>query len=104
PFGVADLADELEHAVQRGARFEGAFGGALDGWAVGERIAERNAEVDDIGTAFRESLDELESSTQGRVAGRDVGDDAHFTGLAKVGETPGDAGRDGGCGGQSGMK
>ena len=47
------VAHHLEHARQRGAAGERAQAGALDHRAVGERIGERHAELDDVGAALR---------------------------------------------------
>src|SRR5260370_20822504 len=57
--GLTDAADEFDYTGERGAGFEGAFGGALDGRAVGERIAEGDAEFDDVGAGFGEREDKF---------------------------------------------
>src|SRR5260370_25710911 len=57
--GLTDAANEIDYTGERGAGFEGAFGGALDGRAVGERIAEGNAELDDVGTRIGEREDKF---------------------------------------------
>src|SRR6266568_3944285 len=90
---LADAADEIEDAGKRGARFQGTFGGALDGGAVGERIAERDTEFDDVGASFRKFQDKLLCGIQGRIASGDVRHDAEFAGPAQLGEAFGDAGR-----------
>src|SRR6266568_8267559 len=96
---LADAADEIEDAGKRGARFQGAFGSALDGRAVGERIAERDAEFDDVGASFRKFQDKLLCGIQGRIASGDVRHDAELAGSAQFSEAFGDAGRIGGSGG-----
>ena len=95
--GFANAAHQIEDAGQRGAGFQRAFGGALNGGAVGERIAERNAQLDDIGAGFGQGENELQRGVERRIAGGDVGDDAEFAGCAQVGETFGDTSRVGGC-------
>jgi len=74
--GLADLADKVDDLGKRGMRFQGALGGALDGGAVGERIAEGDAEFDDVGASFRESADKFVHGFEGGIASGDVGDDA----------------------------
>ncbi len=88
---LADAANEFKHAGERSARLKSAFRGALDGGAVGERVAEGNAEFDDVGAGFGEGEDEREGGVKGRIASGDVGDDAEFAGVAKSGEALGDA-------------
>jgi len=73
--------------------FQSAFGSALDGGAVGEGVAERYAELDDVGTGFGEREDEFQRGIEQGIAGRDIGNDAEFAGGAQFGETFGDAGR-----------
>src|SRR5216683_799915 len=90
---LADAADEIEDASKRGARFQGAFGSALDGRAVGERIAERHAEFDHVCASFGKCENEFQRGVERGVAGGDVSDDAEFTGPAQLGEAFGDAGR-----------
>src|SRR5262245_15939568 len=54
----ANVADEIENAVKRGAGLERAFGSALDSGAIGERIAEGHAKFDYVGASFGEGEDE----------------------------------------------
>src|SRR5260370_1027577 len=61
---LADAADEIEDAGKRGARFQGAFGSALDGRAVGERIAERYAEFDHVCAGFGERENEFQRGVE----------------------------------------
>ena len=58
-----------------------------------KRIAERDAEFDDIGAGFGQRKDEFLRSFQRRIASRNIGDDAHFAGGAKLGEAAGDSSR-----------
>ena len=76
---------------KRCAGFECAFGGALDRGPVGNRIAERDAELDDVGARFGERDDKFQSRIERRIARSDVRDDAEFTGFAQSGEALGDA-------------
>ena len=57
--GFADFTDEIEDFGEGGTGFKGAFGGALDGGAIGEGVAERDAEFDDVGASFGEGEDEF---------------------------------------------
>src|SRR6266436_2906049 len=57
--GLTDAADEFDYTGERGAGFKGALGGALNGGAVGERIAEGNAEFDDVGAGLGEREDKF---------------------------------------------
>jgi hypothetical protein len=57
--GFADATNEIDYTSERSARFQGAFGGALNGGAIGERIAEGDAELDDVGAGFGECEDKL---------------------------------------------
>ena len=92
----ADFANEIDHLGEGRVRFEGALGGALDCGAVGERIAERDAEFDDIGAGFGEGEDKFVRGVQCGIACGDVGDDAEFAGFAECGEASGDTSRVGG--------
>ena len=95
----ANVADQIENAVQRGAGLEGALGGALDGGAIGERIAEGDAKFDYVGASFGEGEDEFEGGGQGGIARGDVGDDAHLAGRAELGKATRDTTSDGCRGG-----
>src|SRR6266446_7499702 len=57
--GLTDASDEFDYTGERGAGFKGALGGALDCGAVGERIAEGNAELDDVGACLGEREDKF---------------------------------------------
>lgn len=81
--GLANLADEVDDLTKSGAGFESAFRGALDGGAVGERIAEGNAKFDDIGARIRESENKFVRGGESGIAGGDVGDDAEFARFAQ---------------------
>ncbi len=62
--GLADAAHEIDHAGERGAGFEGALGRALDSGPVGQRIAERNTEFDNIGAGFGEGEDKFKRGVE----------------------------------------
>src|SRR5689334_18520134 len=82
-FQTANLPNQFNDVVQSRASFERSFRSALNGWTVGQGIAEWDAEFDDVGARFRQSLDKSECGWKRRIAGRDVGNDAHFAGRAQ---------------------
>jgi len=98
-FGAANLTDEVEYAAQGRAGFEGTFRGPLDGGTVSQRIAERHAEFYDVGACCGQCLNEFERGSERRISGRNVGDDAHFAGVAQLREAAGNTRGDGGKGG-----
>src|SRR6267142_1228149 len=102
--GLSDLADEIENTRKRGPEFQGAFGGALNGRAVGERIAKRDTEFDNVSACLGERQNKLERSAERRIARGNVRDDAHFAAGLQVGKTAGDTGRIGRCSEHKGMK
>ena len=55
----ARVRDALEALGRAHAAREGALGGALDRRALGERVGERDAELDDVGAALDRGLGEL---------------------------------------------
>src|SRR5216683_4016455 len=57
--GLANAADEIDDTGERGAGFKGALGGTLDGGAVGERIAEGDTELDDVGGSVSKREDKF---------------------------------------------
>ena len=59
--GGAQIAGQGKHVYETGTAREGAFTGALDDRAIGERIAEGNAELDDV----RAGIDGSESDGAG---------------------------------------
>src|ERR1700730_13573965 len=91
--GCADATNEIDYAGERGAGFEGALGGALNGGAVGERIAEGDAEFDDVGAGFGKCEDELQRGVERRIPGGNVGDDAELAFRSEFGEALTDSSR-----------
>jgi len=57
---------------------QGAFAGALDYRAIGNRITEGHAEFNDIGTGANGGKNDLARSVKVRVAARDVRDETGF--------------------------
>src|SRR5258705_12616802 len=49
---LADVADEIDDAGERGAGLEGALRRALDGGPIGERTSEGEAKLDNVGTGL----------------------------------------------------
>jgi len=91
--GLANAANEIKDADKRGAGFERALGSSLDRRAIGKRVAEWNAELDDVGAGFRERQNKVQRGFECRVTGRDVRDNAKFARGAQFGEAIGNAGR-----------
>ena len=54
---LADAVDEIEDACESRAGFQSALRGALDGGPIRKRVAEGDAEFDDVGTGFCECQD-----------------------------------------------
>jgi hypothetical protein len=63
-----------QHLGQADAARQGAFAGLLDHRAVGHRVAEGHAELDDVGAAFDQRMHDLGRGVGKRVAGGHVGD------------------------------
>jgi hypothetical protein len=75
---LPNATNEIEHSRERRTGFQGALGGALNRWTIGEGIAEWYAKLDDVRASFGEREDKLPRGIQGRIARGDVGDDAEF--------------------------
>src|SRR6266478_661746 len=93
---LANAANEIEDAGQRGTGFQSALRGTLNGGAVGEGIAEGHAKLDDVGAGFGKREDKLQRGIERGIARSDVSDDAKFAGGAQLGKTLRDASRTGG--------
>src|ERR1700720_3118696 len=50
--GLTNAVDDVDYSGKRGAGLEGAFGGALDSGAIGEGVAEGDAELDYVGAGI----------------------------------------------------
>ena len=74
---LADGTHDVQHASQRCSGAQGAFAGALNRRAIGDRIAEGNAKLDDIGSGIGERQDERRGCGERGIARGDVGDEAH---------------------------
>jgi hypothetical protein len=67
--GRTEAAHDVEHLAHAHAGGHRPLGGALDGRAVGHRIGERNAELDDVGTAGHQRLHQRQGQLGGGVGG-----------------------------------
>ena len=77
------VADELEHARESCSAAQGAFAGALDYRTIGDGIAERDAEFNDVGAGFSGSDNDSCAGFERGIAGRDVSDQSKFAGFGK---------------------
>src|SRR2546423_8713921 len=82
-----DLPDAIEYAGHSGAGFESALGGQLIHQAIGQRIGERHAQLENVDTGFFERESDIDSAGQAGIAGADIGDERFFIPLPKRGET-----------------
>ena len=74
--GGANAAGDFEDGREGGTRFEGAFAAALDDGAIGDGVAERDAELDEIGAAADHGGHEGGGAQRRGVAGGEIGDEA----------------------------
>jgi len=84
---AAIAAHHVEGRVDRDAGLERTLAGELDRRAVGHRIGERHAELDEVGAGIGQPLQDLVAGREVGIAGGDVGDQAG----ALVGREPGEA-------------
>src|SRR4029077_3011784 len=88
---LAEATHHVEGGVDRDAGLERALTGKLDRGAVGHRIGERHAELDQVGTGAGQTLQDLVADVDIGIAGADIG---HETGALvglELGEASGDA-------------
>ena len=71
----AKRCDHLKRRAQRLSGFQGAQAGGLDGRAVGHRIGERHAELDDVRAGRWESAQDLEGRVGVGISRHDEGDE-----------------------------
>ena len=83
----------VEDLLQSSAGFESALGSALNRRPIGQRIAERHAEFDDISARFRKRDNKFECGIERWITRRDVRHDAEFARCAQFGEAFGNARR-----------
>ena len=76
--GGAELARECEDIGERGAVSDGAMAGALDDRTVGERIAEGDAEFEDVHTGIDRGECDGERGGNVGIADGEVDDEAGF--------------------------
>ena len=72
----ANAAGDLEHGREGGAGLEGALAAALDDGSIGDGVAERDAEFDEVGAAADHGGDEGGGAERRGVAGGEIGDEA----------------------------
>ena len=76
---------------RRGAGFQAALGGELVHQTVGQRIAERHAEFQNVHARLVKGQRELARGFKIRVARADIDDEAFFAGRFQLGELFNDA-------------
>src|SRR5262249_18675700 len=69
-----ELLDQLEDVLEADAMLQRALAGALDPRAVGHRIGERHAELEDVGARLHQRPHERHGERRMRIAGGDVRD------------------------------
>jgi len=88
---LPDGGDGGQHARGGGARIQAALGGELVHHAIGQRVAERNSEFEDVHPGAVEGEGEPAGDLEVGVARADVDDEAFAAGLAQLAETLHDA-------------
>ena len=71
----ADILRQLQHLLKCSSVTQGAFAGALDHRPVGHRIAERDAEFDDIRARFNGRESYVSRGRKIGIAAGEVGDE-----------------------------
>jgi hypothetical protein len=74
----ANLGGERKHVSQRHSLFKRPLAGALDDWAIGERITERDAEFNYARAGVDGSANDVACGGEVRVAAGYVGDERGF--------------------------
>ena len=74
----ANFAARARTLARRDAAVNGAVHGALNDGAIGERIAEGNAELDDVSTGVDGGNGDVAGGGDGGVAGGEIDDEAGF--------------------------
>ena len=87
----AKVAHPVEYLLQAHAARERAFAGVLDHRAVGHRIGERNAELDQIGTDGDQRVHEVDGRFRQGIAGGDKRDQTGAAFGFQLGEASVDA-------------
>ncbi len=84
-------ADQIDHAGKRRSAAQRAFAGALNRRAIGDRIAERHAQLDHIRAGFGGSQHDFLGRLERRIARGDVRDQAQLAGFGKRAKTSRDS-------------
>ena len=80
--------DDVEHLIEAHALLERALRARLDDGAVGQRIGERHADLDDVGAGRLEPLQQRDAAHGIGMTGRDVGNERLAGCAAQLGEAP----------------
>ncbi len=92
--GAAQLADERQGAAQGHALFQGTLAGLLDRRAIGHRIGERHADLDQIGARCGEAAEQPGRGVGVGIARGQIGDEAGATLLPQRRKAPLDPAHD----------
>src|SRR5580704_7824008 len=79
----AQMADEFEHAGESRSAAQCAFAGTLDDGTIRHRIAEWDAEFDNVGAGFSGGQYDFGAGFERRISGGNVGYQAEFAGVGK---------------------
>src|SRR5690606_8563602 len=85
-----ELTERFEAPRQRRTLFHGALRGTLDGRPIGERIAERNAQLDDVRARRRDPPHEFHRLPERGMTGGQIRNERAPTGVAPRTETRGE--------------
>ena len=86
------VADHRQGLVQRHAAFQRALPGQLDRRAVGHRVGEGHAQLDDIDARGRQALHDRQRGCHIGIAAHDIGDEGLFAGRLQAREGVVDSG------------
>jgi len=89
---LANLTNQLENSRERGTRFQSALRSTLNRGPIGKRIAEWNAQFNDVGARIRKSQYKLVGCIKRWIARRDIRDNAKLARGAQFDEASGDTG------------
>ena len=84
---LADGGDGFQNFRRRGAGFQAALRGELVHQAIGQRIAERHAEFQNVHARLVESQSQFARGFQIRVARADIDDETLFAGAFEPGKS-----------------
>ena len=87
----AKTLHKLDHAREGRSAAHGAFARALNRRSVGDRIAERHAQLDHVRACLRRSQHDFLGRIERRIARGDIGDETKFAGRGKLAKAPTDS-------------